>query len=49
MKLNNHSYKSSTKINRIIMNKAKKGINLVDIIVENNIKEYRRYRALLNE
>ena len=48
LKLNNHSYKASTKINRIIMNKAKKGIDLVDIIIENNINEYRKYKALLN-
>lgn len=48
LKLNNHSYKSSTKINRIIMNKTKKGIDLVDIIIENNIKEFRKYKALLN-
>ena len=48
LKLNNHSYKSSTKINRIIMNKTKKGIDLVDIIIESNIKEFRKYKALLN-
>lgn len=44
LKLNNHSYKSSTRNERVIMNKSKKGIDLIDIIVENNYTQFRPYK-----
>lgn len=44
LKLNNHSYKSTTRNERVIMNKSKKGIDLVDIIVYSNEEKYRPYR-----
>lgn len=46
LKLNNHSYKSSTKNERVIMNKSKKGIDLLDIIVSSNEEQFRHYKLL---
>lgn len=44
LKLNNHSYKSSTRNERVIMNKTKKGIDLIDVIVTSHPREYRHYK-----
>lgn len=46
LKLNNHSYKSSTKNEKVIMNKSKKGIDLLDIIVSGNEEQFRHYKLL---
>lgn len=44
LKLNNHSYKTSTRNERVIMNKSKNGMDLIDIIVEEHPREYRHYK-----
>lgn len=44
LKLNNHSYKTSTRNERVIMNKTKKSIDLIEIIVSSHPREYRHYK-----
>ena len=44
LKLNNHSYKSSTRNERVIMNKTKNGIDFIDIIIIEHPREYRHYK-----
>ena len=45
LKLNNHSYKDTTKNERVIMNKQKKGIDFVDVIVDTHYEIYRQFKV----
>lgn len=44
LKLNNHSYKSSTRNERVIMNKSKNGRDKIDYLVWCHPREFKRYK-----
>lgn len=46
LKLNNHSYKSSTRNERILMNKTKNGFDMIELVIEANSQEYHKYKLL---
>lgn len=49
IKLNNHSYKDSTRNERVIMNKSKTKIDLIDVIVEANDIDFKKFKLRFYE